>query len=344
MSCCLPCVLLKKRRKSNRCSQFAGPCTSLPSRILRDTLVASAATNHQCPPNMRSRSLLPILVLGLFASCGGGEVETQPTDLVIGGDEATGASLYQMPTPNELFGLVRQMAGEGHKRMLNPASNVDRYVTLHGRAVNFGVYATDLVYASSFKLNVEVARYYLTSKKLADALGINSAFTDADFVRLESNLTKGDSLEVISNDAYQRAYEKMQEEKMGPVLSMVLAGGWLESMHLVIRQIEAFGKNEQLMARVAEQKVTLEHLIGMMEPYKEDVEVKDIHTELLSLRDIYDQLDVQRTPHQGASASGRMVLGDDVTVELTDAKYNELVQAVDRLRAQWTKPEDAPDA
>ena len=293
---------------------------------------------------MRSRNLFPVLVPMLFASCGGGEVNTQPTDLVIGGEEPTVASLYQMPTPNELFGLVRQMAGEGHKRMLNPASNVDRYVTLHGRAVNFGVYATDLVYASSFKLNVEVARYYLTAKKLADALGINTAFTDADFVRLESNLTKGDSLEVISNDAYQRAYEKMQEENMGPVLSMVLAGGWLESMHLVIRQVEAFGKNEQLMARVAEQKVTLEHLIGMMEPFKEDSEVKNIYTELLTLRDIYDQLDVKRAPHQGASASGRMVLGDDMTVVLTDAKFNELVQAVDRLRAEWTKPEDAPDA
>ena len=32
-------------------------------------------------------------------------------------------------------------------------------------------------------------------------------------------------------------------------LAMVLAGGWLESMHLVIRQIEAFGKNDQLMVR-----------------------------------------------------------------------------------------------
>lgn len=292
---------------------------------------------------MYPRISIPLLVLGLFTACGGGpeEATNQPaTDLVIGGEATNVASLYQMPTPNELFGLVKQMAGEGHKRMLNPASNVDRYVTLKGRALNFGVYATDLVYASSFKLNVEVARYYLTTKKLAEALGVSSAFTDADFVRLESNLTRGDSLEVISNDAYQRAYEKMQAEKMGPVLTMVLAGGWLESMHLVIRQIEAFGKNDQLMVRVGEQKVTLEHLLGMMESFKDDPNVSGIYTELLVLRDIYDQLNVTRAVHQGVSASGRMVLGDDVTVEMTDAKYAELMQAVDRLRTEWTKPED----
>lgn len=299
--------------------------------------------DHQSMRLMYPRISIPLLALGLFTACGGGpeEATNQPaTDLVIGGEQTTVASLYQMPTPNELFGLVKQMAGEGHKRMLNPASNVDRYVTLKGRALNFGVYATDLVYASSFKLNVEVARYYLTTKKLAEALGVSSAFTDADFVRLESNLTRGDSLEVISNDAYQRAYEKMQSEKMGPVLTMVLAGGWLESMHLVIRQIEAFGKNDQLMVRVGEQKVTLEHLLGMMESFKDDPNVSGIYTELLVLRDIYDQLNVTRSVHQGASASGRMVLGDDVTVEMTDAKYAELMQAVDRLRTEWTKPED----
>ena len=39
-----------------------------------------------------------------------------------------------------------------------------------------------------------------------------------------------------------------------------------------------------------------------------------------------------------------MVLGDDVTVEMTDAKYEELDQAVSRVRATWTKPEDQPNS
>lgn len=312
--------------------------------------LGSAPASHSFiepfPSTMHPRPTLFLITIALLTACGGPEPEKaqQATDLVIGGEAGTVSSLYQMPTPNELFGLVRQMAGEGHKRVLNPASNADRYVTLRSRAVNFGVYSTDLVYASSFKLNVEVARYYLTTKKLANALGINTAFTDADFVRLESNLTRGDSLEDISNQAYQRAYEKMQEEQMGPVLTMVLAGGWLESMHLVIRQIEMLGQSDQLLLRVAEQKVTLEHLIGMMEEHKADPEVAPIYAELLSLRNIYDQIDVKRAPHQGASSSGRMILGDDMTMDLTPAKFEELVQAIDRIRNEWTKPEDRTNA
>jgi len=300
---------------------------------------------------MRSTTYIGGALALLFTACGGAGSETpetssEQTDLVIGGDEnATGASaMYQMPTPNELFVLVRDLAGEGHKRMMNPAANVDRYVTLTSRALNFGVYSTDLVYASYFKLNVEVARYYLTTKKLAEGLDLSSAFNDADFIRLESNLTKGDSLEVISNEAYMKAYEKLQNEKMGPTLSLVLAGGWIESMHLVIRQIEAFGESAPLMVRVAEQKVTLEHLLQLMEPYSTTPELASIHAELVAIRDIYDRVNVKRTPHRSGSVSGRMVLGDEMTIDLTPEKYAELVKAVDALRAKVTRPEDSTNA
>jgi hypothetical protein len=283
----------------------------------------------------------------LLAACGGGEVSQEPENmLVIGGQDAGAAAtnLYQMPTPNELFGLVRELAGAGRKQLLSPASNADRYVSRKARAINFGVYATDLVYASSFKMNVEVARYYLTSRKLAGSLGISQSFSDADFVRLEANLTRGDSLEVISNAAYMRAYEKLQEEEMGPVLVQVLAGGWLESMHLLVHQIELLGGSDALMARVAEQKVTLEQLINMMEPLAADADVAAVRAELLGLREIYDAVNVKRALHAGRSASGRMVLGDDITVELTAEKFRDLAQAMKRLRDQWTAPENNPNA
>src|SRR5690606_23389042 len=161
---------------------------------------------------------------------------------------------------NELFQIVRTMSGEGQKRMMSPAKNVERYATRQKKALNFGVYATDLVYASTYKITSEVVRYYLTCKKLGDALGLAGSFSDADFVRLERNLTHGDSLDVISNEAYERAYRRMQDERMGPTLALVLAGGWVESMHLVARQVLHFDAGDPLVIRVAEQKTSLDHL------------------------------------------------------------------------------------
>ncbi|MFN3875875.1 MAG: hypothetical protein ACK4L7_08195, partial [Flavobacteriales bacterium] len=260
---------------------------------------------------------------------------------VIGGEEARVTAMYQMPTPNELFGLVRELAGDGHRRMLNPASHVDRYVSLRARAVNFGIYATDLVYASSFKLNVEVARYYLTAKKLAASLGLDAAFSDADFVRLESNLARGDSLEIISNEAYQKAYERLQQADKAPVLHLVLAGGWVESMHLVISQIEAFGRSDALLERVAEQKVTLDHLLQMMEATKDQPDVAVVRAQLIEVRAVYDQIELKPAAEQKVSPSGRMVLGEAMTLELTPAKYEALAAAIEQVRSDLIKPEGA---
>jgi hypothetical protein len=291
--------------------------------------------------------ILASLAVGLTA-CGGGGGEGQPADqgqeLVIGGDDAAAmaSSLYQMPTPNELFAIVRDMAGEGQKRMMNPAANVDRYASLPARALNFGVYATDLVYASYFKLNVEVVRYYLAVKKLGEKVGVQGAFNDNDFVRLEANLTRGnnDSLEVLSNEAYYKAYTKLQQDDMGPILALVLAGGWVESMHLVMHQIVSFDPASPLTSRVAEQKVSLEHLLDLMEQHKQDPNVAPWLERLAAIRDIFDRLETKRVPHDGKSSSGRMVLGDDVQVNLTAEQYDQLYKAVEQLREEIVRPED----
>lgn len=294
---------------------------------------------------MHHRSLLPTFALVLLAACGDSDSPTRSTGLVVGGDEgAPSQSLHSMPTPNELFSLVREMVNDGQQRLLNPRGNASRYASLRARAINFGVYSTDLVFASLMGMKPEVAGYYLVTKDMARSLGLDNAFTDADFTRLEANLARGDSLEIISNEGYLRAYSRLQEEDRGAVLCLVLAGGWIESMHLVLRQIDAYGSNDALMRRVAEQKVTLEHLIALMEAHAGDPDVAPVFEELLAIRSVYDLADVTLSTPSAPSPSGRMVLGDDVRIEITPEVHAELARAVDAARSAWTRPESEPNA
>lgn len=294
---------------------------------------------------MRSNQLLPIGVLLLLAACGGDEPASEGSpSLVIGqGEEVSATVLHQMPTPNELFVQVRALSGEGDRRYLNPASQADRYASLRSRAINFGVYSTDLVYASTFELNVEVARYYLATKKLAEALGLTTVFTDAEFIRLESNLTRGDSLEIISNEVYMRAYEKLEQADMGPVLTLVLIGGWVESMHLMMMHGQA-SEQAGTRQRVAEQRSTLEHLIALSEAKAADPDVAELRHRLAGILDLYDSMNTQRKPHKGRSASGRMVLGDDILLEVTAERYQAIQEAITTLRTELTRTEDKPNA
>ncbi len=287
---------------------------------------------------------VPAALLLLLAACGGPEksVEEKAPPLVIGGEDAdaTAARIYQMPTPNELFNLVKDLAGEGHKRLLNPTTNAEKYVSRKGRAINFGIYSTDLVYASQFNLNVEVARYYVTTKKLSESLGIATAFDDVDFARLEKNITRGDSLEVISNTVYLKAYEKLQDEQMGSTLALVLGGGWVESMHLMLSQVEAFGQSEAFTERIGEQKVTLEHLISIMDTQVEDADVQQFREQLVKIRDVYDRMEVKHLQQIPQQKNEKLVIGGDMQITITPEIYADLSAAVSTLREEITRPED----
>lgn len=285
-----------------------------------------------------------LVLAGLLFGCSnpGANEGRAPETLVIGGEDASDytENYYQMPTPNELFQIVKTMSSDGQKQMMSPAKNVERYATSAKKALNFGVYATDLVYASNYKITSEVVRYYLTCKKLGDELGLAGSFSDKDFIRLERNLTRGDSLDVISNEAYERAYHRMQEERMGPTLALVLAGGWLESMHLVTRQVLHVDADNPLVQRVAEQKVSLDMLVELMDQYQGDAHVMEMRKQLMALREIYDTFPVIRTAHAGPSPSGRPILGDDVTVVITEEGFEKLAAAVEELRDAVITPED----
>jgi hypothetical protein len=296
--------------------------------------------------HMRIISAASIVATGLLIACGDEPAAQNTADkapvLVIGGEDTSArpSSIYQMPTPNELFAIVRTLNGKGHKGAMSATPKADRFATLSGRALNFGVYATDMVYASNFKLTSEVVRYYLACKDLGDQIGLSNAFNADIQRRLEKNLTHGDSMDVLTNDAYYSAYQKLQAEQMGPTLALVLAGGWVESMHLIMAQLNAYDEGSPLLARIAEQKVSLEQLIDMMGQVKDDANIGPTLKGLMAIRDIYDQLNVVRTPNTGRSPSGRMVLGDDVSVSITAAKYDELKAAVTSLRDAITKAED----
>lgn len=293
---------------------------------------------------MQSRYLVPAAAMLVCMACGGDSPTTKETApaLVIGddGNAVQATSIYQMPTPNELFMIVRQLDGTGDKRALSAAPNADRFATLSGRALNFGVYATDMVYASNFNIKSEVVRYYLACKKLGEQLGLTDAFNVEVQRRLEKNLSQGDSLDVLTNDAYFKAYQQLQDERMGPVLALVLAGGWVESMHLICNKVTDYDAKSPLVVRIGEQKTSLEQLLDMMEGMKEDPQVAPTRERLIAVRDLYDRLEVTRTPHgDSPSSSGRMVLGDDVTVAMTSEQFTGIRDAVEGLRETITRSE-----
>ena len=73
-----------------------------------------------------------------------GQIEEESTSEVV-----EDHMFYQVPTPNELFAVLKNAEVAYNRENLNDISNVNKYETKASKALNFGVYTADLAYITS---------------------------------------------------------------------------------------------------------------------------------------------------------------------------------------------------
>ncbi len=84
---------------------------------------------------------------------------------------------YSLPSPLETAMLIKNAGAEYNEELMNPTSNSSRYITSKSKALNLGIYSTDLSYASLFDQNQATLSYIEVAKEMADGLNILDAIS-----------------------------------------------------------------------------------------------------------------------------------------------------------------------
>ena len=108
--------------------------------------------------------------------------------------ETTRKIFERVPSPVESASLLRKAGASYDMTILNPIENVSGYETIKAKALNLGIYSTDLSYASMFEQTQEIMVYSSCAKKLSDGLGITEAYDEKTLERIENNLADKDSI------------------------------------------------------------------------------------------------------------------------------------------------------
>lgn len=285
------------------------------------------------------------VALGMMTmvSCGGDEPTVDPDTTIGTLDDTTAVEtnndftevgpMYGVPTPDELFNLIKGAGSEPALEVLNSPDNVQNYVNNKSKALNFGVYSTDLAYSSSHDAGVATLKYYSSVKQLGDDLGISAAYTTAMQERIEENLDSGDSLLNISKDTYYNAYDYLEQNDRGPTLALVITGGWIESMFIVTNLIDGYSADNPTIERLAEQKLTLENLLEFLTKYESDEAVKSTIADLGELKTIFEGLEEVEVESATEGNGGRVALGGTPKkLTMTEDQYNELTGKIVALR------------
>ncbi|MFI5150378.1 MAG: hypothetical protein ACHQRM_11645 [Bacteroidia bacterium] len=193
---------------------------------------------------------------------------------------------YALPSPIETADLLKKAGATYNKDYLNSLDNSTKYNTSAGRAMNLGVYGTDLSFTTIFDATSESMLYLKKVNSLASALGISEAFGEGTMDRMQANSNNRDSLLSIISDAYWTADAYLQENQRPSTSALIVAGGWVEGLYIATR-VALSKNNPDINIRIAEQKLSLDNLIGLMTEQKKDQDVAGMLSDLIDLKDSF---------------------------------------------------------
>ncbi len=175
-------------------------------------------------------------------------------------------SLFPLPSPYQAAFLIKKHEIPFNENLLNPTENKQKYTTNFKKALNLGVYGTNLSYLNIYERTPQSINYLSTLKKLSDELGLSPAFNASFFADIEKNIGEKDSLLVLLSRTYRKADGYLRESDRGEIGALILTGGWIESLY-VLTQLAKVTSNREIINRIGEQKHPLDNVIEVLTPF-----------------------------------------------------------------------------
>lgn len=175
-------------------------------------------------------------------------------------------TLFSLPSPYQLAIMVKDNGLTYNKEILNPTNNLTNYTTNFKKSLNLGIFGADLAYLNIYDQIPDAINYFSAIKVLAQDLGVTEAFDMNTIQSIERNMGNQDSLLYIISNTYRSADAYLKANDRNDVGVLVLAGGWIEGLHILLKIVQE-QENQEIMNRIGENKQPLENLIKILSPY-----------------------------------------------------------------------------
>jgi len=236
---------------------------------------------------------LVIIFSAFLFSCGGSD----RTEEIISEDEKTAPAIDDskfnaqnvfntLPDRKLVMKLIVENKIEYVPELLNDPRSVNKYVLESIKAVNLGIYGSDLSISSSFDQTQESMIFLKCVNVLAGQLGVNSAFDQRMFERIDANENNKDSVLEIVTGAFRKVDEILKYNNRPATSAVILSGCWIEGLY-VSCQIAQKVDSESIIKTILGQKESLRNLIVMLESVTLEENAVFILTDLKSLYETF---------------------------------------------------------
>lgn len=249
--------------------------------------------------------------------------------------------LQQIPSPLEISVLLQKSGEKYNVNYLNSADNTAKYNNNYQKALNLGIYGTDLGYTNIYEKTQDGLKYMVAIKNLADELNIGQYFDHETIGRLATNSKNLDSLLLITTQNFNEINHYFQSQKRSQLSVLLLTGGWLEAMHITCSVAITDPKNKELNEKIGEQKIILEKVMALLTAFKEtDPNMASLLTDLEGLKKVYEDVKIDYTYKESTFVvvDGVMVVkdGSSTTVTITPEQVKEIQKISSAIRTKVT--------
>lgn len=244
---------------------------------------------------------------------------------------SVGTEIFSIPSPVQTALLIESAGAEYDASLPNAPENLENYVSEFDRGLVLGAYGIDLAYTSIFGMNQQSIGYLNAVEKLANELDMANAIDKSTIKRFSKNISERDSLLALSTTFFRQSDLYLKENQREDVAALILVGGWAEGMYLAYNSAQG---NASIRQRIAEQKLTLDNLVGLLESLESTEQMDELLTELKAVQAHFTNVKVTyeyQRPEEKPEEK-LTVLKSKTTYEMSEAQLDSIGMSIETLR------------
>lgn len=195
-----------------------------------------------------------------------------------------------IPVPFDILNKLSNSKLVFNGDILSNTAQAGQIIDPNLQALNLGIYGADMALLITQSRLADSGPYLKSVRILADAIVVPNAFDETTMKRFDNNRNNQDSLQKLVFSSYMRADTTLISNDRLALASLVLSGGWLESLYLTATMIDSTekdDKNSTLYEIMEEQRLYMEQLTGLLQLFPDDSACSQLARDMNALATIY---------------------------------------------------------
>ena len=214
--------------------------------------------------------------------------------------------IQSLPSPFGLAEMLNDIGAVYVGENLNSTENISKYFTEKAKALNLGVYGTDLGYTTIYEKKQETREYFKVVKELLDEVKVEVDYGYLIDESQKERLENKDTAVAIITNTFFEVYDFLNKNNSPELSALMAAGSWIEGLYIATHISEDTHNNLEMVQIIYDQSKSLDNLLKLMANFETDEDIKEIKADLSELKTLYESTEGSLSQEELQAIKGKI--------------------------------------